>query len=296
MSMKLWTPKETIYQTLNFSLSDDSPLKNEVLGYQLQAQSFIEEATRRNFDGEIARTDYKAGNGQETLVLSSYPIRAITSIRVDADRTWDANDELDATDYFYIADKGLVVASDGAKFTGGERAIRVQYTGGYISEKEVIPSTAAADDIAATDNLSSYGQTFSAYVFTTGTGAAGTVTITGTDESDAAQTEVLTPNATDIAAGRPTVNYSLKRWNSITELDAAGVTGATVRLTASSFPDDLQLATRLMTTYYTNLDENFSLNESARSNIGRSVSFDDNDIPAVVQRIIGKYRMAIPAV
>lgn len=93
--------------------------------------------TARGIDGagvsrllSTSRTEYFDGDNSDTLHVKAYPITAVTSIYVDADRDYGASTEIDSDDYTYYGPEGTI-KTDGALFTGGHKSVKVTYTGGY---------------------------------------------------------------------------------------------------------------------------------------------------------------------
>lgn len=95
--------------------------------------------TGRGIDGSgvsrllsTSRTEYFDGDNSDTLHVKAYPITAVTSIYVDADRDYGASTEIDSDDYTYYGPEGTI-KTDGALFTGGHKSIKLTYTGGYTT-------------------------------------------------------------------------------------------------------------------------------------------------------------------
>lgn len=295
MHAKLWTPLESVKLASNLDLSDDE-LDQELLGYVIEAQNYFAAATRRDFDAEKVRTEYKTAAYQESLVVANYPIvtDSISLLRVDTGRDFDSStQDLSSDEYFIDADNGMIWLR-GVRFPGKDAGIKITYSGGYYSEKEVVALASAADNMTVADDLSSYEQPFSLFVHTTGTATSnGAVSITGTDENGDAQTETILPND-KTESGKATLSFSKRLWLTITDFDAANLSGASVRVSGCSFPPDIQLAIRQLASFWFNVDEDESINTGSRSIGGRSATFDDSDIPSFVQSTINRYKRRLP--
>lgn len=94
---------------------------------QAAADDFIARHCGRAFDGGSYTEDLPGGTS--VLVLTNYPIDAVTSVNVDPTRTFDPATELDPTDYFINPDDGTIESLGGpfgtARIPG---IVRVVYT------------------------------------------------------------------------------------------------------------------------------------------------------------------------
>lgn len=95
--------------------------------------------TQRGLDGNgvsrllsTSRTEYFDGDGSDTLYVKAYPITAVTSLYVDADRDYGSGTEIDTDDYTYYGPEGTI-KTDGALFAGGHKSVKLTYTGGYTT-------------------------------------------------------------------------------------------------------------------------------------------------------------------
>jgi len=79
-----------------------------------------------------SETEYFNGGGS-SLLLRRWPIESISSIIVDADQEWDADDALDSDDYRLNYRRGRIVYGTGTyKWPAGFQNIRVVYAGGFV--------------------------------------------------------------------------------------------------------------------------------------------------------------------
>lgn len=77
-----------------------------------------------------ARTEYYDGDGTDTLLVRAYPISTVASVYVDTNRAYGTADLVSSDDYVWYAMTGTV-KTDGALFSGGNKSIKITYTGGY---------------------------------------------------------------------------------------------------------------------------------------------------------------------
>jgi hypothetical protein len=86
----------------------------------------------RNF-GMSSYTEYFDGKIMNELVLSQYPISAITSIHDDVDHVYGADTLLDSsTDYVVDLVNGIIKL-DNLYFYDGKQNVKVVYTAGYAT-------------------------------------------------------------------------------------------------------------------------------------------------------------------
>jgi len=79
-------------------------------------------------------TEYYDGEGSDSLPLRQYPINSITSIHDDIGRDYGASSLIDADDYAFDAESGIVKFD--YPLACGKNNVKVVYSGGY----ENIPS------------------------------------------------------------------------------------------------------------------------------------------------------------
>ena len=77
-------------------------------------------------------TEYYNGDGGDTLILRKLPVNSITSIHDDVDRAYATASLMDADDYMFDDESGIVTA-DGDVFSKGKKNIQVIYNAGYTS-------------------------------------------------------------------------------------------------------------------------------------------------------------------
>lgn len=96
-----------------------------------QAIAIAEAETRRKYT-QATYTELHGGNGTSRLQLLNPPVASITSIHVDADRTFGASTLLTAdTDYVFDSDNGVVYRI-GSWWPSVLRHTRGQVSGGYL--------------------------------------------------------------------------------------------------------------------------------------------------------------------
>jgi len=81
-------------------------------------------------EGEMKRsltletvTEYYDGPGSSILVLKNYPVVSITSIHIDANRTFDSTTLIDTADYYAELNSGRIEMLDGLVWTKGQKNI-----------------------------------------------------------------------------------------------------------------------------------------------------------------------------
>ena len=122
------TTRDDLKRYLGIDATDTSQddLLDDLIGY---ASERIETYCRRCF-ASAELTEYLDGPGTTELVLSRRPVSVLTSVRVDADRDFAAETEVDSSELVLRADAG-VVERVGAVFPAAARNVRVEYTAGY---------------------------------------------------------------------------------------------------------------------------------------------------------------------
>ena len=111
--------------------TDDDTLLKTLID---QASELVEQHCGREF-AKKSRTEYHDGKGLSSLILKVRPIESITSIHDDLDRDFETADLVDADDYTFYPDSGIVTYEEG-KFQDGNRNVQVIYVAGY----EDVPS------------------------------------------------------------------------------------------------------------------------------------------------------------
>ena len=124
------TTRDALKRYLGIDLSDTS---QDLLLYDLidYASERIESYCARRF-ASAELTQYADGSGTSELVLTRRPVSELTSVRVDADREFAAETELDDSEVVLYPDSGVVLR-DGAAFPEGNRNVRIEYTAGYAT-------------------------------------------------------------------------------------------------------------------------------------------------------------------
>lgn len=106
----------------------------------------IEVYCNRNFKKET-RIDYFSGDGQMSIRLKNYPIIEITSIHDDYDRAYGSDTLIDAGDYTFEPEEGIVYFE--APLTKGIRNVKVTYVAGYETIPQDLELAAILDVVAA---------------------------------------------------------------------------------------------------------------------------------------------------
>jgi hypothetical protein len=91
-------------------------------------------------EGEMKRsltlesvTEYYDGPGTPILILKNYPVISITSIHMDANRTFDSTTLVDGINYYSQLASGRIELLGGLVWTRGQKNIQVIYTRGWAS-------------------------------------------------------------------------------------------------------------------------------------------------------------------
>ena len=79
-------------------------------------------------------TEYYDGQNSYKLFLPKYPIRAITSIHIDSDRTFDAATQVDSDNIITSKLGHGIVTLDGQIFVKGHGNVKIVYTAGWKAD------------------------------------------------------------------------------------------------------------------------------------------------------------------
>lgn len=93
---------------LNIDRGDDDALLDAL---RTAADSFIETYCDRSFTGGSFSEDHAGGS--KLVFLKNYPLDAVASVNVDANRTFTGATILDASRYVVHAERGVIEALDG---------------------------------------------------------------------------------------------------------------------------------------------------------------------------------------
>ncbi len=137
-SMSL-TTRVALKRYLGIDASDTAQddLLDDLIAY---ASERLESYCARRF-GLADLTEYLDGPGTSELVLARRPVTALTSVRIDADRDFAAESEVDSSELVLHAEAG-VVERVGAVFPSGASNVRAQYSAGYTSIPDDIEAAA----------------------------------------------------------------------------------------------------------------------------------------------------------
>lgn len=84
------------------------------------------------------RTEYQDGDGQDFLLLNSYPVTAVASLHEDISRQWGSDSLISTDDYMIEGESGTIRLWNGrGAFLKGRGNIRIIYTAGYVSDSTV---------------------------------------------------------------------------------------------------------------------------------------------------------------
>ena len=133
------TSRDALKRYLGIGASDTSQddLLDDLIDY---ASERLESHCARRFASE-ALTEYIDGPGTRQVVLSRRPVTELTSVRVDSDREFAAETEIDSSELVLHAESGLI-ERDGAVFPSGASNVRVQYTAGYSGVPDDVEAAA----------------------------------------------------------------------------------------------------------------------------------------------------------
>jgi len=291
--VKLWTPILSTKQTLNLSLDGDIT-DAELMGYQMAAQRMIEKFCGREFDSEILREEFRDPTGQDNLVLKYYPVRGAVDMSIDNNREFNSN--VDTSDFFVNAQRGLLYLASG-RFRGLNSSIKLTYRGGYAPVVSAVDLDDVSGSMTVSNDIAGFLQPMDLYLATAGAGKAGVVEIEGEGLGGSSQTEVV-KIPSPISSGQRTLVLSGLKWTKIDSVDASDLETVEdipqLEVLATGFPEDLQLAVRLLAAFYMSIDEKDAIITGSRSIGGRSETFDKQDVPTNIARLIQKYRTMIP--
>lgn len=287
--MKSWIPIEELRDALNMSPLTSSVKDEEILFYAATAQVYCERYCKRTFNGSVTRTDYLDGEeANSRIIVRGYPLISVTSLYDDCSFTFDSTTLISAADYFLIPKQGEIFLKT-KQFVSAKRNIKVVYQGGYIPETFVVSAALAANTMTIADSLTAYSQTFNLFAETMSAQNQGSITITGTDQNDAAQSETIAFTGTS-----PQRFASKKLWNTVTAFSALPVRGAassgTVQLTATSFPEDLRQGIAMLATHLYRQNQQQTENITARSVDQASESGYVKEIPKEILQVFDAYR------
>ncbi len=114
------------------------------------ASAYFDKSTKRKLESATYTEDY-SGTGDRVLSLRHYPVTALTSISVSADRTFPASSLIPAGDYVLDKEAGLVTQVSSSTieifrtnpvWSTGRYNIRVVYTAGYTTVPEDLKEAA----------------------------------------------------------------------------------------------------------------------------------------------------------
>jgi len=120
---------ENVKLTLNITAETDDALLEAL---QSAADSYVETYCGRIFTGGSFSEDHPGGG--RTVFLKNYPLAAVDTVNVDANRSFSAATVLDADRYVVHAERGVIEALDGpfladrASANSFPQAIRVAYS------------------------------------------------------------------------------------------------------------------------------------------------------------------------
>jgi hypothetical protein len=119
---------------LTAAQTDDDELLEGLIDKETK---FIQTATGRTlFYGTF--TEYKNGDGLDSVMVDEYPIVAVTTLHDDVDRVYGADTLVASTDFTIRANAGIIELDDDI-FSVGKQNVKIVYTGGY----KVVPADLA---------------------------------------------------------------------------------------------------------------------------------------------------------
>ena len=128
MNEKSLTTLASLKDYLNIGSSDtniNTYLESLIDGVSSKVEQFLHRNIRlANY------IEYQDGKGLEMLYLKQYPVKSITSIYDDIDRSFGSTTEVDSDDYTYDPDTGIVYYDSGY-FSNGIRNVKITYMAGY---------------------------------------------------------------------------------------------------------------------------------------------------------------------
>ena len=299
--MNVWVGIEELRNAVNLTQLTASQKDEELISYCLAAQRHAENYCKRFFDATTPKTEYFSSlESQQKLVVRGFPLLSVTNVKVDSSLAFSATSIVSSSDYFVQTNNGIIRKISG-NWTDpynisnaaptGEDDIQVVYLGGYVPERDIVAEATPTSSHTIASQSAFYSQPFQIWVQSRVANAAGDVTITGTDESDASQTETITfPASTaSVSAYRKT---SRKSWKSITAVNtsALNTTGAKVKVVASSFPDALRQALCLHTAHLYIQDSSRTINVGGRTIESDSESGIIHEVPKEVLQLLNGFR------
>ena len=299
--MNLWVPIEELRNAVNLTQLTASQKDEELVSYCIAAQRHAESYCKRFFDASVPKTQYFSSvESEKKLVVRGYPILSVTSVKVDSSLAFASTSLVSSSDYFIQSENGIIrkisgtwtdpynIANDSPT---GEDDIQVIYLGGYVPERDIVAEATPTSSHTIASQSAFYSQPFEVWVQTRVANAAGDVTLTGTDENDASQTETITfaASTASVSAYR---KVSKKSWKSITAVNASALntTGAKVKVVANSFPDTLRQALCLHTAHLYIQDSSRSINIGGRTIDSDSESGFQHEVPKDVMQLLNPFR------
>jgi hypothetical protein len=113
---------EQMWQSID--ASTETALAEELIN---QASALAETWTKRKLKSR-SHTEIRDGNGRKELILKQWPVTALTSVHIDAARTFAASTEVTANCY-YDGEAGELYYEGG--FGTARRSVQIVYTAGY---------------------------------------------------------------------------------------------------------------------------------------------------------------------
>ena len=127
--MSFITQAEVLDQFEGANATDNGDLINEFIA---AVESIWDDLTSRQW-ATGTHTEYFSGDGaRKKFCVKNYPVTALTSVHDSYDRAYDSADLIDADDYSYRSETGIV-SIDYALSEGNDN-VKIVYTAGYTSE------------------------------------------------------------------------------------------------------------------------------------------------------------------
>ena len=151
---------DTLYPDLNVAVDDSR--KTRIEGMVNAVSEAIEQIAQRHFEFQVGIVEFVKGHGTYEIVLDRTPVRSIQSIAfISVDGT--VSETYDSTSYSFDPTTGIVHRSGGWAWSaeaaddirgsplGGSerRALRVIYTGGYVTPEQARIGGYGARDLPA---------------------------------------------------------------------------------------------------------------------------------------------------
>lgn len=294
---KIFVPFEQVKKFVNSDLNDaarDQDLKQHFIA----ATKWAETYTRRKFDGELLRTEYRSSNSQRRLTLSHYPLLSIDELNIDSSQAWASTTIVDAANYWTNDEVGELSLISSASFLPGflgqgDEDIRIKYYGGFIAEKTVVSPASKNPIHTIADNLLSYESSFDVFVKTSGhfTSAGTGIVVTGLDENGDAISETIIPYSNDTTLSKITFNFLSTRFTKITAVDSSELAGTgLVSVTGCSMPSDLRSAICILTAFLYKLDQQARIGVRSRSTQGQSETIAEDKMPPSAKILLDLYK------